>query len=138
MAGETQLLDLRRLYHCAAYNCAMGAISCSFSEAKFYQGFLFSEKPEKVCSDFQSPSSLILQKKEKFPLGQMCLFCVSSQNQFILENVIDASRTYNFPIEIDVRFMLWKLFDCKLMTLHIDTYTFYYIRFRLKEKRDTS
>lgn len=48
MAGETQLLELRRLYHCAAYNCAMGAISCSFSEPKFYQGFLFSEKPEKV------------------------------------------------------------------------------------------
>lgn len=70
MAGETQFLDLRRLYHCAAYNCAMGAISCSFSEAKFYQGFLFSEKPEK--------------------------------NQFILENIIDTSRTYNFPIEIDV------------------------------------
>uniref|UniRef100_A0A673C7H7 DNA-dependent protein kinase catalytic subunit n=1 Tax=Sphaeramia orbicularis TaxID=375764 RepID=A0A673C7H7_9TELE len=70
MAGETQLLELRRQYHCAAYNCAIAVISCSFSEPKFYYGFLFSEKPEK--------------------------------NQFILENIIDVGRTYNFPIEIEV------------------------------------
>ncbi|XP_034562055.1 DNA-dependent protein kinase catalytic subunit [Notolabrus celidotus] len=70
MAGETQLLELRRFYHCAAYNCAIAVISCSFSEPKFYHGFLFSEKPEK--------------------------------SQFILENIIDVKRTYNFPIEIEV------------------------------------
>ncbi|KAM9337515.1 DNA-dependent protein kinase catalytic subunit [Symphorus nematophorus] len=70
MAGETQLLELRRHFHCAAYNCAIAVISCSFNEVKFYQGFLFSEKPEK--------------------------------NQFILENIIDVGRTYNFPIEIEV------------------------------------
>lgn len=54
MAGETQLLELRRLYHCAAYNCAIAAISCSFSEPKFYHGFLFSEKPEKVRADLSN------------------------------------------------------------------------------------
>ncbi|KAM7390735.1 hypothetical protein PAMA_008770 [Pampus argenteus] len=70
MAGETQLLELRRLYHCAAYNCAIAAISCSFNEPKFYHGFLFSEKPEK--------------------------------NQVILENIIDVTRTYRFPVEIEV------------------------------------
>uniref|UniRef100_A0A3B4TQG3 DNA-dependent protein kinase catalytic subunit n=1 Tax=Seriola dumerili TaxID=41447 RepID=A0A3B4TQG3_SERDU len=70
MAGETQLLELRRHFHCAAYNCAIAVISCSFSEPKFYHGFLFSEKPEK--------------------------------NQFILENIIDVERTYNFPVEIEV------------------------------------
>nr|CBN81784.1 DNA-dependent protein kinase catalytic subunit [Dicentrarchus labrax] len=70
MAGETQLLELRRHYHCAAYNCAITVISCSFNEPKFYHGFLFSEKPEK--------------------------------NQFILENIIDVERTYNFPVEIEV------------------------------------
>ncbi|XP_037613149.1 DNA-dependent protein kinase catalytic subunit isoform X1 [Sebastes umbrosus] len=70
MAGETQLLGLRRHFHCAAYNCAIAVISCSFNEPKFYHGFLFSEKPEK--------------------------------NQFILENIIDVERTYNFPIEIEV------------------------------------
>ncbi|KAJ4925203.1 hypothetical protein JOQ06_017938 [Pogonophryne albipinna] len=70
MAGETQLLKLRRHYHCATYNCAIAVISCSFNEPKFYHGFLFSEKPEK--------------------------------NQFILENIIDIERTYNFPIEIEV------------------------------------
>ncbi|XP_054478556.1 DNA-dependent protein kinase catalytic subunit [Anoplopoma fimbria] len=70
MAGETQILELRRHYHCAAYNCAIAVISSSFNEPKFYNGFLFSEKPEK--------------------------------NQFILENIIDVERTYNFPIEIEV------------------------------------
>lgn len=48
MAGESQLLEKRRLYHCAAYNCAISVICCVFNELKFYQGFLFSEKPEKV------------------------------------------------------------------------------------------
>ncbi|XP_061821672.2 DNA-dependent protein kinase catalytic subunit isoform X1 [Nerophis lumbriciformis] len=70
MTGETQLLELRRQYHCAAYNCAIAVISCSFNEPKFYYGFLFSDKPEK--------------------------------NQFILENIIDVKRTYNFPIVIEV------------------------------------
>uniref|UniRef100_A0A3P8SHR1 DNA-dependent protein kinase catalytic subunit n=1 Tax=Amphiprion percula TaxID=161767 RepID=A0A3P8SHR1_AMPPE len=70
MAGETQLLEIRRQFHCAAYNCAIAVISCGFNEPKFYHGFLFSEKPEK--------------------------------SQFILENIIDAERTYNFPIEIEV------------------------------------
>lgn len=55
MSGETQLLELRRLYHCAAYNCAIAAISCSFSEPKFFTGFLFSEKPEKVGPGFKKP-----------------------------------------------------------------------------------
>ncbi|XP_026183019.1 DNA-dependent protein kinase catalytic subunit isoform X2 [Mastacembelus armatus] len=47
MAGETQLLELRRHYHCAAYNCAIAVISCIFKEPKYYHGFLFNEKPEK-------------------------------------------------------------------------------------------
>lgn len=48
MTGETQLLELRRQLHCASYNCAIALICCSFNETKFYQGFLFTEKPEKV------------------------------------------------------------------------------------------
>uniref|UniRef100_F6W6L3 DNA-dependent protein kinase catalytic subunit n=1 Tax=Monodelphis domestica TaxID=13616 RepID=F6W6L3_MONDO len=47
MAGETQLLEKRRHYHCAAYNCAIAILCRVFSEMKFYQGFLFTEKPEK-------------------------------------------------------------------------------------------
>nr|XP_055063378.1 DNA-dependent protein kinase catalytic subunit [Misgurnus anguillicaudatus] len=70
MSGETVLLELRRQYHCAAYNCTIALISCSFNETKFYQGFLFTEKPEK--------------------------------NQLIFDNLIDAQRVYNFPIEIDL------------------------------------
>ncbi|XP_008051625.2 DNA-dependent protein kinase catalytic subunit [Carlito syrichta] len=54
MAGESQLLERRRLYHCAAYNCAMAVICCVFNELKFYQGFLFSEKPEKNLLIFEN------------------------------------------------------------------------------------
>ncbi|CAH6792055.1 Prkdc [Phodopus roborovskii] len=54
MAGESQLLEKRRLYHCAAYNCAISVICCVFNELKFYQGFLFSEKPEKNLFIFEN------------------------------------------------------------------------------------
>ncbi|XP_049981118.1 DNA-dependent protein kinase catalytic subunit [Alexandromys fortis] len=54
MAGESQLLEKRRLYHCAAYNCAISLICCVFNELKFYQGFLFSEKPEKNLYIFEN------------------------------------------------------------------------------------
>uniref|UniRef100_A0A8C9DUV3 DNA-dependent protein kinase catalytic subunit n=1 Tax=Prolemur simus TaxID=1328070 RepID=A0A8C9DUV3_PROSS len=54
MAGESQLLERRRLYHCAAYNCAISVICCVFSELKFYHGFLFSEKPEKNVLIFEN------------------------------------------------------------------------------------
>ncbi|XP_037658373.1 DNA-dependent protein kinase catalytic subunit [Choloepus didactylus] len=54
MAGENQLLEKRRLYHCAAYNCAISVICCVFNELKFYQGFLFSEKPEKNLLIFEN------------------------------------------------------------------------------------
>ncbi|KAM7075469.1 DNA-dependent protein kinase catalytic subunit isoform 1-T1 [Molossus nigricans] len=54
MAGENQLLERRRLYHCAAYNCAISVICCVFNDLKFYQGFLFSEKPEKNLLIFEN------------------------------------------------------------------------------------
>ncbi|XP_054451411.1 DNA-dependent protein kinase catalytic subunit [Pteronotus mesoamericanus] len=54
MAGENQLLERRRVYHCAAYNCAISVICCVFNELKFYQGFLFSEKPDKNLLIFEN------------------------------------------------------------------------------------
>ncbi|XP_029779032.1 DNA-dependent protein kinase catalytic subunit [Suricata suricatta] len=54
MAGENQLLETRRRYHCAAYNCAISVICCVFTELRFYQGFLFSEKPEKNLLIFEN------------------------------------------------------------------------------------
>ncbi|MEQ2212314.1 hypothetical protein XENOCAPTIV_029172 [Xenoophorus captivus] len=73
MAGETQMRELRRSYHCAAYNCAIAVISCSFSEPKFYQGFLFSEKPEKAMLTLEldtvyTKSTLFLPRPEKAPV----------------------------------------------------------------------
>ena len=49
MRGETMLLELRRVYHCAAYNCMISIISCTQTELKFYTGLLFSDSPTKVC-----------------------------------------------------------------------------------------
>ncbi|XP_029955282.1 DNA-dependent protein kinase catalytic subunit [Salarias fasciatus] len=66
MAGETQLLELRRQFHCAAYVCGIAAISCSFNEAKFYQGFLFSEKPEK--NQFILENIIDVKRSYTFPI----------------------------------------------------------------------
>lgn len=66
MAGETQLLELRRHYHCAAYNCAIAVISCSFTEPKFYHGFLFSEKPEK--NQFILENIIDVERTYSFPI----------------------------------------------------------------------
>ncbi|XP_066122188.1 DNA-dependent protein kinase catalytic subunit isoform X1 [Saccopteryx bilineata] len=78
MAGENQLLERRRLYRCAAYNCAISVICCVFNELKFYQGFLFSEKPEKNllifenlidlkrCYTFPVEVEVPMEKKKKY------------------------------------------------------------------------
>ncbi|XP_006204718.2 DNA-dependent protein kinase catalytic subunit isoform X2 [Vicugna pacos] len=54
MAGEERLLERRRLLHCAAYNCAIAVSCCVFTELRFFQGFLFSEKPEKNVLIFEN------------------------------------------------------------------------------------
>uniref|UniRef100_A0A8C7SL94 DNA-dependent protein kinase catalytic subunit n=1 Tax=Oncorhynchus mykiss TaxID=8022 RepID=A0A8C7SL94_ONCMY len=66
MTGETQLLEIRRQYHCAGYNCAIAVISCSFNETKFYQGFLFTEKPEKNQLIFEN--LIDTQRTYRFPI----------------------------------------------------------------------
>uniref|UniRef100_A0A8D2M7W0 DNA-dependent protein kinase catalytic subunit n=1 Tax=Zonotrichia albicollis TaxID=44394 RepID=A0A8D2M7W0_ZONAL len=66
MAGESQLLEKRRQYHCAAYNCAIAVISCVFTESKFYQGFLFSEKSEKNLLIFEN--LIDLKREYTFPI----------------------------------------------------------------------
>ncbi|XP_044149983.1 DNA-dependent protein kinase catalytic subunit isoform X2 [Bufo gargarizans] len=66
MSGETQLLEKRRLYHCAAYNCAIAVGSCTFTESKFYQAFLFSEKKEK--STFILENIIDLKRHYSFPI----------------------------------------------------------------------
>ena len=76
--GETLLGELRRQYHCAAYNCLVSIISCTQTVLKFYTGLLFAENPAKVEHDFwyenKTKSDLIclmsqsktLNKKMKF------------------------------------------------------------------------
>ncbi|XP_072708622.1 DNA-dependent protein kinase catalytic subunit isoform X1 [Ciconia boyciana] len=66
MAGESQLLEKRRQYHCAAYNCAIAVISCVFTESKFYKGFLFTEKSEKNLLIFEN--LIDLKRQYTFPV----------------------------------------------------------------------
>ncbi|TRY56699.1 hypothetical protein DNTS_012969 [Danionella cerebrum] len=66
MTGETVLIELRRQFHCAAYNCAIALISCSFNETKFYQGFLFTEKPDK--NQFIFDNLVDTQRLYNFPV----------------------------------------------------------------------
>lgn len=67
------------------------------------------------------------------------LFYFFFQNQLILENIIDVNRTYNFPIEIEVCFILKYLFVAWVAAIvYICIYTFCQIRFHLKERRSMS
>ena len=41
--GDKTHYDLRRVYHCAAYNMLVAIISCTQSKLQFYNAFLFKE-----------------------------------------------------------------------------------------------
>ncbi|XP_065898419.1 DNA-dependent protein kinase catalytic subunit-like isoform X2 [Dysidea avara] len=45
--GDTTLKELRRQYHCTAYNTLVAIVSCTQKDVKFYTGFLFTENPLK-------------------------------------------------------------------------------------------
>ncbi|XP_035828316.1 DNA-dependent protein kinase catalytic subunit [Aplysia californica] len=45
--GESLLVELRRQYHCHAYNLLMAIISCVQTDIKFYKGFLFQDNVPK-------------------------------------------------------------------------------------------
>jgi len=61
--GDTTLKELRRQYHCAAYNTLVAIVSCTQKDVKFYTGFLFTENPLKVLSilDFPDPITILLK-----------------------------------------------------------------------------
>ena len=46
--GEAAHTELRRQYHCMAYNAVIAIISCTQTDAKFYKAFLFTENTTKV------------------------------------------------------------------------------------------
>ncbi|XP_055874578.1 DNA-dependent protein kinase catalytic subunit-like [Biomphalaria glabrata] len=66
--GETLLPDLRRQYHCFAYNLLIAIISCVQTDLKFYKGFLFQDN--------------------------------ISKGQFLLENLVDTNKKYEFTVEV--------------------------------------
>ena len=46
--GDKTHYELRRQYHCMAYNMVMAIICCTQQQAQFYAVFLFKEDPTKV------------------------------------------------------------------------------------------
>ena len=62
--GEFVHVDLRRQYHCAAYNTLIATISCTQTDVKFYNGLLFGENLAKVSDFFVFPPS---QNQGKVP-----------------------------------------------------------------------
>ncbi len=46
--GDRTLYELRRQYHCHAYNMLVAVITCTQNKVQFYTGFLFKEDPLKV------------------------------------------------------------------------------------------
>jgi hypothetical protein len=46
--ANTTLAELRRQYHCTAYNALAALISCTQTDPKFFNGFLFKETPSKA------------------------------------------------------------------------------------------
>lgn len=50
--GESTLLELRRQYHCAAYNLMIAFISRTQTDLKYFTAFLFEEKEAKVVKNY--------------------------------------------------------------------------------------
>lgn len=46
--GDKTYYELRRQYHCAAYNMLLAVITCTQNKLQFYTGFLFKEEPSKA------------------------------------------------------------------------------------------
>uniref|UniRef100_A0A8C7HZ68 DNA-dependent protein kinase catalytic subunit n=1 Tax=Oncorhynchus kisutch TaxID=8019 RepID=A0A8C7HZ68_ONCKI len=94
MTGETQLLEIRRQYHCAGYNCAIAVISCSFNETKFYQGFLFTEKPEK--NQFIFENLIDTQRTYRFPIEIEEPVYLSSQSYMADSSLSEEMSQFDF------------------------------------------
>uniref|UniRef100_UPI00358ED0A1 DNA-dependent protein kinase catalytic subunit isoform X2 n=1 Tax=Myxine glutinosa TaxID=7769 RepID=UPI00358ED0A1 len=66
MIGETQLLELRRQQHCAAFCCNIALLSAISKDPRFFNKFLFEEIPEKHVIIYEN---LVDPKREySFPM----------------------------------------------------------------------
>ncbi|KAK3580733.1 hypothetical protein CHS0354_005741 [Potamilus streckersoni] len=64
--GENILLNLRRQYHCAAYNLLIAVISCTQTDSKFYTGLLFKDDEPK--GQFLLQNIIYPDKVYEFPI----------------------------------------------------------------------
>lgn len=86
--GDQTLGELRRQYHCAAFNMVAAVITCTQKDLKFYTTFLFKEDLTKVCN--WSPSSVY----------RFFLFLL--QGLYLWDNLIDPEKVYHFEMELEV------------------------------------
>ena len=99
--GETLLGELRRQYHCAAYNCLVSIISCTQTVLKFYTGLLFAENPAKVEHDFwyenKIKSDLICFMNQSKTLNKKLLTCLRIDFSHLKEHKFK----HNFQDSVD-------------------------------------
>lgn len=72
--GDRTLAELRRQYHCAAFNMVAAVISCTQKDLKFYTTFLFREDLTKVNTCTCNLVSLFLMTSVLFLLCRDCIF----------------------------------------------------------------
>ena len=89
--GDKTMYELRRQYHCAAYNMLTAVISCTQNKLQFYTGFLFKEEPSKVRIELGFMAQCL-------PFARHC----SHQGQYLWENLVDLDREYHFAAELEV------------------------------------
>jgi len=73
-SSSTDIVELNRLIHCAAYNVLTAVISCTQSELNFYTGFLFpSDNLAKVSALLSSLPSHSLPSSRQHLSYDVCL-----------------------------------------------------------------
>ena len=115
--GDKTLYELRRQYHCMAYNMLVAVITCTQNKVQFYTGFLFKEDPLKVCIDC---CIHILRTKCYYLhviffyifINFVCLL----QGQFLWDNLIDHDRSYHFEVELEVAINAIPVYNCVYAT----------------------
>ncbi|CAD5112585.1 DgyrCDS1798 [Dimorphilus gyrociliatus] len=86
--NENSYLELRRKYHCAAYNCLVSIIACTQTDVRFYNSFLFG-------GSFLFENMIDTTKRYEFAMEMDKLF--SKKRQFIsVRNEVRSYRRQSF------------------------------------------
>lgn len=117
-------LELRRQYHCAAYNTLIAVVTCTQTEAKFYNCFLFMENLDKVCltwvcQQFLAVNLVIYPLEIMWYLNASAILCMTVLYLlFTYLDIIIITRPINLHHLLDVtsvkvkQIPFWMKFVC--------------------------